>query len=60
MAPHQKVSPITFMCLAICTTCACHLVVFIGEEGLFANAIKLSVIQTAVFHLYIGIPYVPF
>ena len=23
------------MCLAICTTCACHLVVFISEESLF-------------------------
>jgi len=40
-----------FLCLAICTTCACHLVTFISEKNLFVDAIKLSVVQTAVFHL---------
>jgi len=42
-----------FVCLAICTSCACHLVIFISEESLFVDAIKLSVVQTAVFHLNI-------
>jgi len=42
-----------FMCLAVCTTCAWHLVIFISEESLFVDAITLSVVQTAVFHLYI-------
>ena len=46
-----KGCPTTFMYLAICTTCACHLVIFISEDSLFADAIKLSVVQTAVFHL---------
>jgi len=36
--------PTMFMCLAICTTCACHLLVFISEESLFVNAIKRSVV----------------
>jgi len=40
-----------FMCLATCTTCACHLIIFISEESLFVDAIKLSVVQTAVVHL---------
>ena len=51
--PTKKGPPTMFMCLAIWTTCACHLFIFINEESLFAGAIKLSVIQTAVFHLYI-------
>jgi len=40
-APYQKGSPTMLMCLAICTTCACLLVVFISEESLFVNAIKV-------------------
>ena len=51
--PTNKGSPTTFVYLAICTTCACHLVIFISDESLFADAIKLSVVQTAIFHLYI-------
>ena len=42
-----------FMCLAISATRACHSIIFISEESLFVDAIKLSFIQTAVFHLYI-------
>jgi len=42
-----------FMCVAICATCACHLVIFISEESFFVDTLKLSVVQTAVFHLYI-------
>jgi len=38
------------MCLAICVTCACHLVIF-GVESLFVDAVSVS--QTAVFHLII-------
>jgi len=34
------------------TTCACHLVTFISAESLFVDVMKLSVVQTAVFHLY--------
>jgi len=34
-----------------CTTCACHLVIFISEESLFVDAIKSSAVQTAIFHL---------
>ena len=45
--------PTMFMGLAIFTTCACHLVIFIGEESLFVDASILSVVQTAVFHLYV-------
>jgi len=41
------------MCLTICATFAFQLVIFISEESLFVDAIKLSVVQTAVFHLYI-------
>ena len=41
------------MCLAICMTCACHAIIFISEESLFVDANKLSVVQTAVFHLHI-------
>jgi len=51
--PHQEGAPTMFMCLTIHTTCACHLVIFISEESLFVDAIKLSVVQTAVFHLNI-------
>ena len=43
--------PTMFTFLAICTTCACHLVIFISEESLFIKAIELSVVQTPVFHL---------
>ena len=35
------------------TQCACHIVIFVSEESLFADAIKLSVVQTAIFHLII-------
>jgi len=42
-----------FMCLAVYTMYACHLGIFISEESLFADAIKLSVVQTALFHLNI-------
>ena len=45
--------PTMSMCLAWCMTCACHLVIFISEESLFVDAIKLSVVQTALFHLFI-------
>jgi len=38
------------MCLAICTTCTCHLVIFISEESLWT---LLSVVQTEVLHLHI-------
>jgi len=31
-APHQTGTPTMFMCLAICTTCACHSIIFISEE----------------------------
>ena len=41
-----------FTCLAICKTYACQLVIFISEEILFLDAIKLSVVQRAVFYLY--------
>ena len=51
--PHQKCPPTMFMCLAICATCQYHLVIFITEEGLFVDTIKPSVVQKAVFHLYI-------
>ena len=45
--------PTMFWCLTVCTTCACHLLIFISEENLFVDAIKLlSVVQTTVFHLY--------
>jgi len=37
-APHQSGLPKMFMCLAICVTCACHLVI-ISEENLFVDAI---------------------
>jgi len=50
-APHHRRSPTMLMCLAVCT-CACHFVIFIRKESLFADAIKLSIGQTAVFHLY--------
>ena len=49
----KKGPPTMFTCLAICTTCACHLVSFNSEESLFVDAIKLSVVQTSIFHLYI-------
>ena len=42
-----------FMCLAICATCACYLVIC-REESLFVDAIRLPIGQTAVFHLNIG------
>jgi len=42
-----------FMCLAICTTCAYHLAISISEESLFVDAVKLSVVQTAVFYMNI-------
>jgi len=48
-----KGPPTMFMCLRISATCVCHLVIFISEESLFVDPIKLSVVQTAVFHLYI-------
>jgi len=32
--PHQKGPPTMFMCLAICATCACHLVIFSEKVGL--------------------------
>jgi len=47
--PTKQGSPTMFMCLAICATCACHLVIFITEESLFVDTIKLSVVQTVVF-----------
>ena len=31
-APHQRGPPTVFMWLAVCATCACHLVIFISEE----------------------------
>jgi len=37
--PHQRGAPTMFMCLAICATCACLLVIFISEESLFVDAI---------------------
>ena len=40
-----------FICLAIYTTCACHLVIFISEESLFVDTIESSVVQTAAFYL---------
>jgi len=51
--PRNLEPPTMFMCLAIYTIYVCHLGIFIGEESLFAAAIKLSVVQTAVFHLNI-------
>jgi len=46
--------PTIFMCLVIRTTYACHLVIFISEEiSLFEDSIKLSIVQTTVFHLNI-------
>jgi len=45
-------SPTMFMRLAIYTIYACHLGMFNSEESLFVDA-KLSVVQTAVFHLNI-------
>jgi len=50
--PTKQGPPTMFMCLAICTTCAWQLVTFISEESLFVDA-KISVVQTAVFHLCI-------
>ena len=41
--------PTMFMCLVICATCACHLIIF-SEETLFVDAIS-SVGKTAVFNL---------
>jgi len=38
-APHQRGAPTMFMCLAICATCACHLVIF-REGSLFVDAIN--------------------
>jgi len=37
----------------VSATYACHWGIFISEENLFVNAIKLSVVQTAVFHMNI-------
>jgi len=37
--PTKQAPPTMFMCLTICTTCACHLVIFISEENLFVDAI---------------------
>jgi len=31
-SPHQRRAPTMFMCLAIYTTCACHLGICISEE----------------------------
>ena len=45
--------PTRFMCFTICTACACHLVIFISEGSLFVDVNILSVVQTAVFHVYI-------
>jgi len=43
-----------FMCLAICTTYACHLIIFISEEiSLFEDFVELLVVQTAVSQLNI-------
>jgi len=52
LPPHR--GPTKFMCFAICTICACHLVIFVSEESLFVDAIKLSVVQTSAFHLNIA------
>jgi len=49
MGPPSKRPATMFMCLAICMVCACHLVIFISEESLFVDAIKLSVFETANF-----------
>jgi len=47
---HQRESLTIFICLAICVTCACHLVIF-SEESLFLDAINLlSAGQTAVLY----------
>jgi len=32
-------APNIFMCLAVCATCACHLIIFISEESLFVDTI---------------------
>ena len=42
-----------FMCLAVCTSCACQSVIFIINGSLFADAIKLPVVQKTVFRLHI-------
>jgi len=39
-------APTMFMCLAICATCACHLVIF-SEKSLFVNAINLIIYRSA-------------
>ena len=50
-APHLRGPTTIFIRSGICSTCACHLVIF-SEESLFVDAINLlSVGQTAVFHL---------
>ena len=38
-APHQKGPPTMFICLAICATCARHLILFI-EESFFVGVIN--------------------
>jgi len=43
-APTKKGPTTMFTCLAICTTCACHLVIFNSEESLFVDAINVSVV----------------
>ena len=35
-----KGTPTMFVCLAICTTCACHVVIFISDQSLSVDAIK--------------------
>jgi len=38
-APHQRGPPTMFVCLAICATCGCHLVIF-SEKSMFVDAIN--------------------
>jgi len=49
-APHQTGPPAMFVCLAICATRACHLVIF-SEKSFFVDANSYIGRQTAVFHL---------
>jgi len=38
------------MCLAIFTTCVCHLVIFISDESLFVDAIGRP--KSSILHVY--------
>jgi len=42
-----------FIFLAICTTCACHFVIFISEESLFVDVIKFTS-QQKFFYVEVG------